>query len=152
MTNTIEVPFDIENVEIISTQTNEVGQFLITVKNTNESTCCHSCGKIATELYGHADARMVRHTSCFELETSIRFYPKRYECPHCGKTTTQQLSGIEPRCHHTMAYENHVLLQLVNSTFSSIAIKENLTVVFVSGIIDRHIKSGINWDLHDKLE
>ena len=147
MTHTIEVPFDIENVEIISTKTNEAGQLIITVRNTDESTCCHSCGKEATKLYGHADARIVRHTSSFELETYISFYPKRYECSHCGKTTTQQLSCCEPRCHHTMAYENHVLLQLVNSTVSDIAIKENLTVDEVQGIIDRHIDKEVNWDL-----
>jgi transposase len=140
MTNTIEGTEDIENVEVISTQTNEAGQFIITVKSTIESTCCHNCGKEATELYVYYDARIVRHTSSFGLETYIRFYPKRYECPHCGKTTTQQLAGVEPRCHHTRAYENHVLLQLVNSTVSDVAIKENLTIDEAQGIIDRHIE------------
>jgi transposase len=146
MKNTIEVPFDIENVEILNTEINEEGQLIITVRNTDESVCCHSCGKDATELYGHADVRQVRHTSCFGLETYIRFYPKRYECLHCGKTITQQLSGCEPYCHHTIAYENHVLLQLVNSTVSDIAIKENLTVDEAQGIIDRYIEKEVNWD------
>jgi len=151
MNNTIEVPFDIENVEVFNTEINEAGQFILTLRNTDESVCCHSCGKIATELYGHADVRQVRHTSCFGLETYIRFCPKRYECPHCGKTTTQQLSGLEPYCHHTTAYENHVLLQLVNSTVSDIAIKENLTVDEVQGIIDRHIEKKVNWDLIEMI-
>jgi len=152
MTNTIEVPFDIKNAEILNTQTNETGQLIITVRNTDESTCCHSCGKQATELCGHADVRIIRHTSSFGIETYIRFFPKRYECSHCGKTTTQQLSCCEPYCHHTIAYENHVLLQLVNSTVADIAIKENLTVDEVQGIIDRHIKSSVNWDLIEKIE
>ena len=38
MTNTIEVPFDIENVEVISTQVNATGQLIITVKSTIEGT------------------------------------------------------------------------------------------------------------------
>jgi len=152
MTNTIEVPFDIENVEVIGTQINEAGQFIITVKSTLESACCHSCVWSATKLYGHSDARLVKHTSSFGLETYIRFYPKRYECPHCGKTTTQSLSGLELRCHHTIAYENHILLQLVNSTVSDVAIKENLSFDSVQGIIDRHIDKNVNWDLHDKIE
>lgn len=87
------------------------------------------------------------HTSCFGLETYIHFCPKRYECPHCGKTTTQQISGQEPYCHHTIAYENHVLLQLVNSTVCDIAIKENLSMDEVQSIIDRHIEKKVNWDL-----
>jgi len=151
MKNTIEVPFDIENVEIFNTEINEVGQLILTARNTDESVCCHSCGKTATELYGHADVRVVRHTSCFGLETYICFCPKRYECSHCGKTTTQQLSGQEPYCHHTTAYENHVLLQLVNSTVSDIAIKENLTTDEVQGIIDRHIEKEVNWDLIEMI-
>lgn len=151
MKNTIEVPFDIENVEILNTEINEAGQLIITAQNTDESVCCHSCGKITTELYGHADVRQVRHTSCFGLETYIRFCPKRYECPHCGKTTTQLLSCLEPYCHHTITYENHVLLQLVNSTVSDIAIKENLTIDEVQRIIDRHIEKKVNWDLIEMI-
>jgi len=86
MANTIEitVPFDIKNVELINTQANEAGQFIITVRSTIESVCCHNCGKEATKFYGHADERTIRHTESFGLETNIRFYPKRYECPHCG--------------------------------------------------------------------
>jgi len=151
MKNTIEVPFDIENVEILNTEINEDGQLIITVRNTEESVCCHGCGKKATELYGHADVRVVRHTSCFGQETYIRFYPKRYECPHCGKTTTQLLSCLEPYCHHTTPYENHVLLQLVNNTVADIAIKENLTVDEVQGILDRHINKEVNWDLIEMI-
>ena len=78
MNKTIEVPFDIENVEVFNTEINEAGQLIITVRNTDESVCCHGCGKIATELYGHADVRQVRHTSGFGMETYIRFYPKTY--------------------------------------------------------------------------
>lgn len=150
--NTIEVPFDIEGVEIISSETNEIGQVIITVRSTVFNTTCHFCQEIVTELHGHCEARIVRHTSVFGLETYIRFYPKRYECSHCGKTTTQQLSCCEPYCHHTIAYENHVLLQLVNSTVSDVAIKENLTVKEVQGIVNRHIRKEVNWDLYDKIE
>jgi len=151
MTNSILVPFDVENVEILNTETNETGQLIITVRNTEESTGCHSCGKQATELYGYADVRVVRHVESFGLETYVRFYPKRYECPHCGKTTTQLLSCLEPYCHHTNASENHVLLQLVNTTVADIAIKENLTVDEVQGILDRYINKEVNWDLIEKI-
>ena len=114
MTSTIEVPFDIENVEVINTQVNAEGQLIITVKSTIEGTCCHKCGHHTKALYDHGDARIVRHTSVFWLETYIRFFPKRYECSHCSATTTQSVPWCEPRCHHTIAYENHVERKLVN--------------------------------------
>lgn len=44
MTNTIEVPFDIEDVEVINIELNTDGQLIITVKSTIEGTCCHKCG------------------------------------------------------------------------------------------------------------
>ncbi len=153
MANTTEimVPFDIKDVEVTDTQANEAGQLIITARSTIESVCCHNCGKEATKFYGHADERTIRHTESFGLEIYIRFYPKRYECPHCGSTTTQQLSCCEPYCHHTIAYENHVLLQLVNNTVADIAIKENLTVEETQGIIDRHIDKKVNWDLIEMI-
>jgi len=151
-TTEIMVPFDIKDVELTDdTQNNEAGQLIITVRSTIESVCCHNCGKETTKFYGHADVRTIRHTESFGLETNIRFYPKRYECLHCGSTTTQQLSCCEPYCHHTTAYENHVLLQLVNNTVADISIKENLTIDEVQGIIDRHIDKKINWDLIEKI-
>jgi transposase len=152
MTSTIEVPFDIEDVEVISTQTNAVGQFIITVKSTIEGTNCHNCGRDIKTLYDHGDARTVRHFDVFGLETYLRFFPKRYECPYCGKTTTQQLQWCEPRCHHTIAYQNHVLLQLINSTISDVSIKENLSCDEIEGIIKHCISTSVNWDLIKKIE
>jgi len=51
-----------------------------------------------------------------------------------------------------MAYENHVLLQLINSTVSDTAIKENLTVDEVQGIIDRNIDKEVDWSSYDSIE
>lgn len=152
MTSTIEVPFDIENVEVINTQVNAEGQWIITVKSMIEGTCCHKCGRFTSALYDHGDARTVRHTSVFGLETSIRFFPKRDECSHCTKTTTQSVPWCEPRCHHTRAYENQVLLQLVNSTVSDVSLKENLSIDTVEGIINRRISTSVNWKRVKKIE
>jgi transposase len=152
MTNTIEVPFDIEDVEVINLESNTEGQLIITVKSTIEGTCCHKCGRHTKALYDHFDARTIRHTSVFGSETYIRFFPKRYECPHCSATTTQGMKWCEPRCHHTIAYENPVLLQLVNSTVSDVSIKENLSHDEIDGIIKRRISTSINWDLIEKIE
>ena len=77
MTNTIEVPFDIENVEVIGTQINEAGQFIITVKSTIESACCHSCVRLATELYGHSDARLVKLNEIFFLSDIYSLLPQK---------------------------------------------------------------------------
>jgi len=48
-------------------------------------------------------------------------------------------------------YENHVLLQLVNSTVADVSIKENLGYDAVDGIID-YIGKEIDWNSLEKLE
>ena len=50
-----------------------------------------------------------------------------------------------------MDYENHVLLQLVNSTVADVSIKENLGYDAVDGIID-YIGKEIDWNSLEKLE
>lgn len=95
MTNTIEVPFDIEDVEVINVESNASVPLIITVKSTIEGTCCHKCGNHTKALYVSGDARTVRLNEVFGLETYIRFFPKRYECSHCSTTTLPQLSWCE---------------------------------------------------------
>ena len=58
----------------------------------------------------------------------LQLRPKRYECPFCSskkhrKISTQQVSWYRAKSPHTKAYEEQVLLQLVNSTIQDVALK-----------------------------
>ena len=133
MADTFEIPLDIPNVKIEKVETNRQGEIIITVRSTEEGTHCHLCGRRTTERYGHDQPITLRHLSILGKKTYIRIVPVRYACPHCkGKkgrpaTTTQRLSWYEPRSPHTKAYEEHVLLSLVNSTVEDVSIKEELS-------------------------
>lgn len=149
----INVPLDIENIEVVNVDNRKDGKIFITVKSTEEGTDCSKCGQHTTACCGHGKKRVLRHTSIFGKETYIIIYPKKYKCRKCqGKVTTQELQWYEPRSPHTTAYENHVLLQLVNSTAADTAIKENLGYDAVEGIIDRHIDKKVNWESIDSIE
>ncbi len=76
----------------------------------------------------------------------IRIRPARYQCTHCkgNPTTTQKLTWYEPRSPHTIAYEEHVLRELVHSTVLDVSIKEDLGYEAVMGIIRRHVQTEVD--------
>ena len=148
MRQTFEIPLDIPDVTIESVTTNRVGHIEITVKSTVEGTPCHQCGKMTTKFYGEDHEITLRHLPILGRKTSVRLRPKRYQCPHChgNPTTTQRLSWYTPRSAYTRAYEEQILLSLVNSTVEDVSIKEDIGYEAIMGIIDRHIERDINWE------
>jgi transposase len=62
------------------------------------------------------------------------------------------LSWYHPKSGHTKAYEEQVLLQLVNSTIQDVAIKENLGYEAVVGIVNRYVSSQVDWGMFERLE
>src|SRR2546427_694550 len=123
---TFEIPLDIPDVTIEKAETNRHGDFVITVKSTIEGTYCHTCGKKITKVYGYDREIILRHLSILGKKTFIRLRPVRYQCPSCDRnpTTTQQLSWYNPRSSYTKAYEEHILLGVVNSTIQDVCRKE----------------------------
>ncbi len=126
-----------------------LGQELhITVESTLKGTRCQRCGRRITQYHGKNRERVLRHLPCFGMRTFIHIKQIRYECEQChgNPTTTQSLSWCGPRTPHTKAYEDHILLQLVNSTVSDVEIKENIGYESMMGILDRRIAVEVDWD------
>jgi transposase len=62
------------------------------------------------------------------------------------------LSWQEPNSPNTKAYEEHVLLQLINATIQDVSLKERSGYDAVIGIVDRHIACRVNWDQFQRLD
>jgi len=150
----IEIPLDIPNVEIENIEINKEGDIIITVRSTVKGTRCHKCGRKITKLHCHDREITLRHLSILGRKVYIRIRPARYQCTHCSgnPTTTQKLQWYEPRSPHTIAYEEHVLRELVGSTVSDVCIKEDLGYEAVMGIIQRHIKTEVEWSEIERLD
>jgi len=148
----ISVPLDIPNVRVLNAQLNDQGEFIITLESTLEGAKCHCCGQEITAFHGHDDWVTVRHLSILGRPTYLRFRPKRYRCAPCSRrkkkkvTTTQQLSWHTSQSPHTRACEDHMLLQLVNSTIKDVSIKESLGYESVVGVVDRYIAAKVDWE------
>ena len=87
-------------------------------------------------------------------QTYLRLRPRRYQCLTCeGRpTTTQRLAWYTPRSASTRAYEEQVLLSLVNSTVQDVALKEEVGYEAIMGMLDRHIAHAIDWETVSRIE
>jgi transposase len=132
----------VESFEIIN---NEI---FIRVCAIDNKTHCHKCGKEVNKYYAKGQEIKLRHLPLFGYAVYIIITPNRYCCDNCPDrtTTTQKFSWYREKAKTTKMYENHILLNLVNSTIADVSQKENISYAVIENIVDKNIASEINWD------
>ena len=151
--NLITFPLDIPGVDVINVETNERGDYIVTVESTQNGATCQSCGGWITQPNGYGREIELRHLPILGHRLNICLRPKRYKCPRCnGKTTTQALDWYEPKSPHTKAYDRHLMLQLINSTVEDVSHKEDVGYDAVDGAVARCIQGRVNWDEFTELK
>ena len=143
----VTVPLDIPNVRVLRTEINKVSELIITVESTKEGTNCHPCGQEIRKRHGYDEWTIIRHLPVFGRPSYLRYRPRRYQCMACEghPTTTQQLDWRESNSPHSMLYDDHLLLQLVNSTVEDVSIKEGIGYDCVLGVLERRISASVDW-------
>jgi transposase len=146
MITQIAIPLDIPDVTIEHVDITEQA-IHITVKSTITETRCHKCGSPISRVHGHDDEITLRHLPILGKPTCIHIRPTRFRCFRCKHkpTTTQKLSWYVPRSPHTKAYDEHLLLLLINSTVEDVSLKEGIGYKAVEGVIDRYIQRRVTW-------
>ena len=140
-------------MRVLKTEINKKGELIITIESTKQGTQCHRCGKWITKSHGHDDWVEVRHLPVFGRASYLRYRPKRYRCERCEQkpTTTQRLEWHEAGSQNTIAYENHLLLQLVHSTVEDVRIKEQTSYDRVLGVMERQIEAETDWSRYNTI-
>ncbi len=143
----VTIPLGIPDVRVLQTSVDEHGKFIITIESTKAGTSCRKCGKWITKVHGREEWVSIRHLPVFGRPSFLRYRPKRYQCLDCEghPTTTQRLEWHESNSPHSFAYDNHILLQLVNSTVEDVSLKDGLSYDSVGGTLERRIENGIEW-------
>ena len=143
----VTIPLEIADVRVLKSEINASGELIITVESTKETAKCERCGKTIEKFHGYGNWVRVRYLPVFGHATYLRYQPRRYRCEYCKgqPTTTQQLDWHEPNTPNSFAYEQSILLQLVNSTIVDVSIKENLTYDGTLGILERNISDHVDW-------
>jgi transposase len=149
----VTVPLDIPDVRVLKTEINKVGELIITIESTKEGTTCRQCGREVRKRHGYDEWTIIRHLPVFGRPSYLRYRPRRYQCLECEghPTTTQRLDWRESNSPHSMAYDDHLLLQLVNSTVEDVSIKEGVAYDCVLGVLERRISTSVDWGQYTAL-
>lgn len=149
----ISIPLDIPDLRVLQTDITKAGEFILTVESTLESTSCRRCGRTITEPHGTDQPRLLRHLPILGRPVYLRIRPKRFRCPFCDDhpTTTQHLDWYDPQALHTLAYERHLIVQLINSTLTDVTEKEDVSYDAMLGILDRWIATSVDWAALDSI-
>jgi transposase len=144
------------DVTLLDATLDDQGACHVTVESTVDQATCHRCGQVITTSHGYGEPVTVRHLAVWGRPTYVTLHPRRFVCPRCSTpghavTTTQTVAWRQEGSPHTRAYEDHVLLQLVNSTVEDVGRKEGLTSDAVQGLLERRITTTVQWDEFERL-
>ena len=150
----VMVPLDVPDVRVLKTEMNKDEDLIIPIECTKAGTTCRVCGRWISKTHGHADWVTVRHLPVFGRPTYLRYRPRRYECQECEgqPTTVQKLDWHDPYSRYSFVYEEHLLLQLVDSTVRDVSIKERIGYDAVLGILERRMETEVDWSKFTELE
>ena len=150
----VTIPLGIPEVRVLKSEAGERGEIIITIESTKAGTSCRQCGKWITKVHGQDEWVTIRHLPVFGRPSFLRYRPKRYQCQDCTghPTTTERLEWHDSNSPHSFAYDNQVLLQLVNSTVEDVSVKEGLPYERVVGALERRIESRVDWTSLTEIE
>jgi transposase len=147
------VPLDIPDVRVLRTELGEKNELIIVVESVKGGARCRKCGQWVSKLHGQDTWVTIRHLPVFGRPSYLRYRPKRYQCGSCEghPTTTEKLDWHESNSPHSFAYDEHILLQLINSTIEDVSRKEAISYDSVLGTLERRIESEVDWSRYIEL-
>jgi len=150
----ITIPLGIADVRVLQTTLNEGGEIVITLESLKAGTRCRKCGKWITKLHGRDEWVTIRHLPAFGRATYLRYRPNRYQCQDCeGRpTTSEKLEWHDANSPHSFAYDNHLLIELVNSTVEDVSLKEGITYASMVGVLERRVDGSVDWSAISEIE
>jgi len=147
MDHFMQVPLNLPDVRVLSTQRTSQGPWLIRVESPLEGTRCRRGGRELRDLHGLDVVVRLRHLPVFDVPVFVEIRPKRYRCPYCAgnPTATQRCAWYEPRSPNTKASAQWALRLLINSTVVDAARKLGISEETIDGILDRWLERPVDW-------
>jgi transposase len=142
----MEILLELPNIQVQDAFEDREGSYIVTLISTQQRTKCRKCGKWIEKTNGNGEWITVRHLDILGKPVHLRLRFPRYRCDCDGSvTTTQQVDWLARRSRFTKAYEQHLLLSCVNATVADVARKDGLGDDAVLGVIERNLRSDIDW-------
>jgi transposase len=148
-----EIPLDLPEIRLLNTELGE-REIVITVESTRAWANCAPCGAENREFHSSGRRLRLRHLPILGRPVIIEIRPQRFRCPTCDNNPppTQKLACYDERSPHTKAYDQWLLLQLIGSTLTDVARKEQVTYDAVLGALRRPIAAAVSWEELEQLE
>lgn len=151
----MEIPQELlglSDIEVTKTEIKD-NELYIYVKSTKKSNLCRICKEETTISHGYSRELELRHLPVFNYPTYIVIKPVRGKCSKCDNTptTNQRLDWYEYKSRQTKAYEQYLLLSLINSTISDVSIKEDVSYSSVEGVVDRRLDDSVDYSEFSNL-
>lgn len=120
------INFPLDDFSITEVEETE-DKILIYGETTETFVTCHTCGNPTSNFHGYDEERCVEHLPIFEKSVYVFYQPKRYVCKDCNpeRTTTATPTWHTKKSSFTEYYEQRLMLDLVGSTLSDVAIKKS---------------------------
>jgi len=77
----IQLPLDIPEVKVLSTECQPDGTLLIKVESTRQGTCCSRCGREIHQFHGYDRPIQLRHLPILERRVYLEFGPSGIGAP-----------------------------------------------------------------------
>lgn len=135
MTNELHL----DEFRILDVKKDEDGSMLYLVEPDNEETECINCGSINTVCNGTL-TRYVRDLPSFGHSVALMVKQHRYLCRDCGKTCIHGLQSVEGSGRITLRLKEQVKKEVLNSTFSAVAVKYGISVTCAKKIFDEYVE------------
>lgn len=71
----------------------------------------------------------IRHTSVFDQPVILEIKPIRYQCDHCGSTTTEKYDWVAQGGKITKGLEEYILRCVINSTIQDVSKRKEYHIV-----------------------
>lgn len=134
MTNELHL----DEFRIIDVKKDRDGSMLYLVEPDGEETACLSCGSVNTVCNGTL-TRYVRDLPSFGSPVGLMVRQHRYLCRDCGKTCVHNLQSVEGSGRITVRLKEQIKKEVLNSTFSSVAVKYSLSVTSVKKFFNEYV-------------
>ena len=144
----LKIDLNLDSIKIKSVSIDSNGDYHIYVSCTANSTLCNKCGNKTTQSHGQCDESIIEHLPIFDHCVYIHVKWPRFKCDNCdsnNSTTSFKPKWVNDTGNKTREYENYCLKFLINSTIKDVSEKLNTTEEVIEGIINRNIKTKINW-------
>jgi transposase len=154
MSANLTLPLDIPNVKVLETTIDPAGDCLITVESTLDTAQCCQCGRPIDKFCGHGSEIRLRHLPLWGQRVFLRLKPKQYQCLECPDqpVTTQQLVWYNADSPYTRAFEEAVLLQVVDGTSSGTSPGKSLAEAPLADIVKRWMSLPVDWSRCEGLQ